>query len=407
MREINKYILFLVFLTCVACDRKMKQVLLLAGDNRAELELVLSHFKNSPNPLKYRSAKFLIENMPYNYSYAGSAVEYVDSAFKVSSFYPIEQRESVFESIMSSDSSLSSRVSLDLKSIKADYLIQMIDEACDIWHQVNWNSEYDESIFFDYVLPYRLINEPFSSWRSYVKENYPFLYTSTISSNRGINVECEDGEFDEKELKDNEAASGKKMVLLSKPKDSLTLTIHSYGCSSKRLFFKYSTQALETKANIYVNGSLVKTLLLEPTLYETIFRENRVGIDVNLKDGNNQLKVECVSQPFGLDFVRVSSLEIIDVRSLSDYSQRYCSIRNRQSGNYITIDKSDKAKEKQLALKKGSSDNSQKLCLDYLGFPIWKIYVPFNDSKDLCMEVKNAELAAGSQVVQNDYITTY
>lgn len=407
MREINKYILFLVFLTCVACDRKMKQVLLLAGDNRAELELVLSHFKNSPDPLKYRSAKFLIENMPYNYSYAGSAVEYVDSAFKVSSFYPIEQRESVFESIMSSDSSLSSRVSLDLKSIKADYLIQMIDEACDIWHQVNWNSEYDESIFFDYVLPYRLINEPFSSWRSYVKENYPFLYTSTISSNRGINVECEDGEFDEKELKDNEAASGKKMVLLSKPKDSLTLTIRSYGCSSKRLFFKYSTQALETKANIYVNGSLVKTLLLEPTLYETIFRENRVGIDVNLKDGNNQLKVECVSQPFGLDFVRVSSLEIIDVRSLSDYSQRYCSIRNRQSGNYITIDKSDKAKEKQLALKKGSSDNSQKLCLDYLGFPIWKIYVPFNDSKDLCMEVKNAELAAGSQVVQNDYITTY
>lgn len=407
MREINKYILFLVFFTCVACDRKMKQVLLLAGDNRAELELVLSHFKNSPDPLKYRSAKFLIENMPYNYSYAGSAVEYVDSAFKVSSFYPIEQRESVFESIMSSDSSLSSRVSLDLKSIKADYLIQMIDEACDIWHQVNWNSEYDESIFFDYVLPYRLINEPFSSWRSYVKENYPFLYTSTISSNRGINVECEDGEFDEKELKDNEAASGKKMVLLSKPKDSLTLTIHSYGCSSKRLFFKYSTQALETKANIYVNGSLVKTLLLEPTLYETIFRENRVGIDVNLKDGNNQLKVECVSQPFGLDFVRVSSLEIIDVRSLSDYSQRYCSIRNRQSGNYITIDKSDKAKEKQLALKKGSSDNSQKLCLDYLGFPIWKIYVPFNDSKDLCMEVKNAELAAGSQVVQNDYITTY
>lgn len=407
MREINKYILFLVFLTCVACDRKMKQVLLLAGDNRAELELVLSHFKNSPDPLKYRSAKFLIENMPYNYSYAGSAVEYVDSAFKVSSFYPIEQRESVFESIMSSDSSLSSRVSLDLKSIKADYLIQMIDEACDIWHQVNWNSEYDESIFFDYVLPYRLINEPFSSWRSYVKENYPFLFTSTISSNRGINVECEDGEFDEKELKDNEAASGKKMVLLSKPKDSLTLTIHSYGCSSKRLFFKYSTQALETKANIYVNGSLVKTLLLEPTLYETIFRENRVGIDVNLKDGNNQLKVECVSQPFGLDFVRVSSLEIIDVKSLSDYSQRYCSIRNRQSGNYITIDKSDKAKEKQLALKKGSSDNSQKLCLDYLGFPIWKIYVPFNDSKDLCMEVKNAELAAGSQVVQNDYITTY
>lgn len=406
MKEISKCAFFIVLFMCAACDRNIEHVLQLAGDNRAELELVLNHFKNNPDPLKFRSAKFLVENMPYNYSNAGNAVEYVDSAFRISSCYPIEQRDSIFASVAFSDSLLSSTVAVDLKSLKADYLIQMINEACDMWNQVNWNREYDESIFFDYVLPYRLINEPISLWRSSVKENYPFLYTSSVSSNRGINIECEDGEYEGK-LTDNEAASGKKMVLLSKPKDSLTLTLHSYGCSSKRLFFKYSTQALETKAKIYVNGSLVKTLLLEPTLYGTIFRENRVGIDVNLKDGNNQLKVECVSQSFGLDFVRVASLENIDVKSLSDYSQRYCSIRNRQSGNYITIDKSDKAKEKQLALRKGTSDNYHQLCLDYLGFPIWKIYVPYNDSKDLCMEVKNAELVAGSQVVQNDYITTY
>lgn len=406
MKEISKCAFFIVLFMCAACDRNIEHVLQLAGDNRAELELVLNHFKDNPDPLKFRSAKFLIENMPYNYSNVGDAAEYSDSAFMVSSGYPIEQRDSVFSSAAYSNTSLSSMVAVDLKNIKADYLIQMINEACDVWHQVNWKDEYDESIFFDYVLPYRLINEPISLWRSSVKENYPFLYTSSVSSNRGINIECEDGEYEGK-LTDNEAASGKKMVLLSKPKDSLTLTLHSYGCSSKRLFFKYSTQALETKAKIYVNGSLVKTLLLEPTLYETIFRENRVGIDVNLKDGNNQLKVECVSQSFGLDFVRVASLENIDVKSLSDYSQRYCSIRNRQSGNYITIDKSDKAKEKQLALRKGTSDNYHQLCLDYLGFPIWKIYVPYNGSKDLCLEVKNAELVAGSQVVLNDYITTY
>lgn len=406
MKVISKYAFLLVIFMCAACDKDVEHILQLAGDNRAELELVLNHFKNNPDPLKFRSAKFLVENMPYNYSNAGNAVEYVDSAFRISSCYPIEQRDSIFASVAFSDSLLSSTVAVDLKSLKADYLIQMINEACDMWNQVNWNREYDESIFFDYVLPYRLINEPISLWRSSVKENYPFLYTSSVSSNRGINIECEDGEYEGK-LTDNEAASGKKMVLLSKPKDSLTLTLHSYGCSSKRLFFKYSTQALETKAKIYVNGSFVKTLLLEPTLYGTIFRENRVGIDVNLKDGSNQLKVECVSQSFGLDFVRVASLENIDVKSLSDYSQRYCSIRNRQSGNYITIDKSDKAKEKQLALRKGTSDNYHQLCLDYLGFPIWKIYVPYNDSKDICMEVKNAELVAGSQVVQNDYITTY
>ena len=260
MKEISKCAFFIVLFMCAACDRNIEHVLQLAGDNRAELELVLNHFKDNPDPLKFRSAKFLVENMPYNYSNAGNAVEYVDSAFRISSCYPIEQRDSIFASVAFSDSLLSSTVAVDLKSLKADYLIQMINEACDMWNQVNWNREYDESIFFDYVLPYRLINEPISLWRSSVKENYPFLYTSSVSSNRGINIECEDGEYEGK-LTDNEAASGKKMVLLSKPKDSLTLTLHSYGCSSKRLFFKYSTQALETKAKIYVNGSLVKTII--------------------------------------------------------------------------------------------------------------------------------------------------
>lgn len=407
MKAIIKHTIFAILLICVACDKNLDSAIQLAGDNRAELEKVLQHFKDDPDPLKYKSAKFLIENMPYNYSNAGSAAEQIDSAFVVSSCYPIEHRDSIFSKIAFSDTSLSSIVAVDLKNIKADYLIQMINEACDIWHQVNWNEEYDESIFFDYVLPYRLINEPISLWRSYVKDTYPFLYTSTVTSNRGINIECEDCQYDGK-LKDNEAASDKKMVLLSKPKDYLTLSIHSYGSSSKRLFFKYTSQTLEAKASIYVNGKFVKTLLLEPTIYETVFRENRVGIDVNLKEGDNLIKIECIDKPFGLDYVRVSSLENINIKSLKDYSQRFCSIKNKQSGKYITFDWNGKAKERQMELKsKAGKDGKQILRLDYLGFPIWKIYSAHNDSTDLCMEVKDAKLEIGSKVVQNDYITTY
>ena len=407
MKATIKHTIFAILLICVACDKNLDSAIQLAGNNRAELEKVLQHFKDDPDPLKYKSAKFLIENMPYNYSNAGSAAEQIDSAFVVSSCYPIEHRDSIFSNIAFSDTSLSSIVAVDLKNIKADYLIQMINEACDIWHQVNWNDEYDESIFFDYVLPYRLINEPISLWRSYVKDTYPFLYTSTVTSNRGINIECEDCQYDGK-LKDNEAASDKKMVLLSKPKDYLTLSIHSYGSSSKRLFFKYTSQTLEAKASIYVNGKFVKTLLLEPTIYETVFRENRVGVDVSLKDGDNLIKIECIGKPFGLDYVRVSSLEDIDIKSLKDYSQRFCSIKNKQSGKYITFDWNGKAKERQMELKsKAGKDGKQILRLDYLGFPIWKIYSAHNDSTDLCMEVKDAKLEIGSKVVQNDYITTY
>ena len=239
MKPIINQLLILAILLCVACDRNLEQTLQMAGNNQAELELVLNHFKDDPDPLKYRSAKFLIENMPYNYSNVGSFAEYIDSAFHIAACHPIEQRESIFASIAYCDSTSSSWAAVDLKEIKADYLIQMIDEACDIWHQVNWRGDYDESIFFDYVLPYRLINEPVSLWRSYVKENYSFLFSTMVSSNRGINIECEDCEFDRVNLKDSEAASGKKMVWLSKPNDTLTFTINSCGLSSKRLFIKY------------------------------------------------------------------------------------------------------------------------------------------------------------------------
>ena len=407
MKIFSKFTIFVVLLVCGACDRDLEQVLQMAGDNRAELELVLDHFKDDPDPLKYRSAKFLIENMPYNYSNAGSFAEYTDSAFRVAACHPIEQRESIFASVAYCDSTSSSRAAVDLKEIKADSLIQMIDEACDVWHQVNWRGDYDESLFFDYVLPYRLINEPISLWRSCVKENYPFLNTSTVSSNRGMEIECESCECDTTIVKDSEAASGKKMVLFSKANDHLTFTLHSYGSSSKRLYFKYSTQTLGVRANIYVNGELVRTLLLEPTIYQTVFRENRVGIDVSLRNGANKVKVECVNEPFCLDYVRVASLENIDIKSMSDYSQRYCSIRNKQSGNYISFDLNGAVKEKQLELKKANNDGSQTLHLDYLGFPIWKICIPYNDSTDVCMEVKDAKLATGSPVVQNDFITTY
>lgn len=407
MKVFSNFAILVVLLVCGSCNKDLEQVLQLAGDNRTELELVLDHFKDDPDPLKYRSAEFLIENMPYNYSNAGSFAEYTDSAFQVAACHPIEQRESIFARVAYCDSTSSSRAAVDLKEIKADYLIQMIDEACDVWHQVNWNGEYDESLFFDYVLPYRLINEPISLWRSCVKENFPFLNTSTVSSNRGMEIECEACECDSTCIKDSEAASGKKMVMFSKNNDHLTFTLRSYGSSSKRLFFKYSTQTLGARANIYVNGELVRTLLLEPTIYQTVFRENRVGVDVSLRNGANIIKVECVKEAFGLDYVRVASLEKIDTEALSDYSQRYCSIRNKQSGNYISFDQNGAAKEKQLELKKASNDGSQTLHLDYLGFPIWKIFIPYNDSTDVCMEVKDAKIAIGSQVVQNDFITTY
>ena len=45
----------------------------LAGENRAELEKVLAHYKNDKP--KYKAARFLIENMPHWYGYENAALD--------------------------------------------------------------------------------------------------------------------------------------------------------------------------------------------------------------------------------------------------------------------------------------------------------------------------------------------
>lgn len=57
---LRKYILIpilfgLTMLIC-SCDGELKNALNMAGNNRAELEKVLEHFKNDPDPLKFESA---------------------------------------------------------------------------------------------------------------------------------------------------------------------------------------------------------------------------------------------------------------------------------------------------------------------------------------------------------------
>ena len=61
--------------SCSNSPSRLELALQLAGDNRAELERVLNHYaENKADSLKYRAARFLIENMPLHYGYAGPGV---------------------------------------------------------------------------------------------------------------------------------------------------------------------------------------------------------------------------------------------------------------------------------------------------------------------------------------------
>lgn len=60
----------------------LEQALIQAGKNRKELEKVLEYYQN--DSLKLRAAQFLIENMPYHYSYQGEELKNISNTLNVS-----------------------------------------------------------------------------------------------------------------------------------------------------------------------------------------------------------------------------------------------------------------------------------------------------------------------------------
>ena len=83
IRKKTATLLVLCMILLCSCEQKVDLALKFAGDNRQELEKVLDHFKNDPDPLKYKAAKFLIENMPYHHALYGDIADQYAETYRV------------------------------------------------------------------------------------------------------------------------------------------------------------------------------------------------------------------------------------------------------------------------------------------------------------------------------------
>lgn len=138
-----KKLIFLIILGLFSCSRKMdlERALLSSSSNRPDLEKVLHHYQDDEQ--KYRAAVFLIENMQ-----GKGTILYHGRWY--------EQK----------------KVEADLQTIKADFLIENIDLAFEVWKKYPWCRHLSEAEFFKKILPYRLKNEPLEDWRSYYYNKY-------------------------------------------------------------------------------------------------------------------------------------------------------------------------------------------------------------------------------------------
>lgn len=386
----------------IACDSNLQQSLDMAGDNRDELEKVLSHFKDNPNPLKFKAAKFLIESMPYHYSYEGKGIQQYDSVYLTMANEPIQFRDSVFRQLMENVDSKAMTAVPDIQSLKADFLIKVIDEACDTWQASSWHNEYDESLFFDYVLPYRLLTEQVSDWRELVNAEYPTLKSKDIRSKRGIEFEAEQGEISDAEIVSTESASKGEMVVLDKDHSSVKFTINSPLPSKKSLFLRYTVASKDPEVKIIANGKLICNMRLDPTNTMKVFRDSRTGIDIVLNGGENEIKIEHSKGIVGLDYIRLSAVEPFDGRKAEDFSKNFYRIKNNGSGNYIAFDTLHETALGDITLRPiDKNDSSTMVRLDNRGNGCWSISPAESDSIEYCLEVKYCSLK------ENDPISRY
>lgn len=161
-------------LALVCCQGKgdaLERALVLAGDNRAELERVLEFYRD--DSLKLDAAKFLITNMPGHYSYADKRVDKyydeVDAALLKKRGCSEQELVDTLKQIWLRQGGGFKKV-FDVKIVKADFLIANIEEAFRQWKEGEWATHVSYQEFREFMLPYKVEElQPLDGWRSYLK----------------------------------------------------------------------------------------------------------------------------------------------------------------------------------------------------------------------------------------------
>lgn len=365
----------IILLILFATNFCVKNIWEIINQYRTE-SIVLRHFKDDSNPLKYRAAHFILENMSYQHSYSDEDLRNFEDAYIIMAKNAKEFRDSV---ITEKTKNLSfKRAKLrqysDISNIDADYLIKAIDEACDFGIQVNWHKEYNDSIFFNYVLPYRLFDEPISDWRDEIKRNFSYLYSPVVYSEKGVQYpaykECV---VNAKVVNSPDALKG-KVVQMDRKGAYVTYNFHSDIAVQKLLRFSYNTLLVDVEAIVELNGEKVGTIVVEPANSKYSFRCSRFGTVVDLQKGDNKITVKYVNKPFSLDYMEVAAYEPYYDEKTINYSNSYCQIQNVATKNYVSLDTISSKIGQAITLHKYSPiDKTLNLRFDYQGYPCWKI----------------------------------
>ena len=126
---------------------------------------VIEHYRADNNPLKLKAAIFLLDNLKDRYAIVGERYEkYVDTIKK---YY--QNPDTLHAKILLlREVHYQEEIVKDIDVLTPGYLIENIDRAFDAWEKAGWKDQVSFNDFCEYILPYRINNEPLENWRKEV-----------------------------------------------------------------------------------------------------------------------------------------------------------------------------------------------------------------------------------------------
>ena len=154
-------------------DSRLESALNMAGANKGELLKVLNRYRESDNQ-KYHAACFLIKNMPYYGFYEGKELQKYLRYFEAHSTN-IKGAQFIVYSLKKADGEFSIDMftrKKDIEVVDSAFLVEHIEWAFKVWKEQPWGENVNFDDFCEYILPYRVGDEPLSLWRKELYDKY-------------------------------------------------------------------------------------------------------------------------------------------------------------------------------------------------------------------------------------------
>ncbi len=137
-----------------------------------QLEEVLNAYQN--DSLKRLAAEFLLENLPYYYSYEEEQIKGHLKVYELYGLgkYSLEEVQDSVRKLYGGWGQFAGLNTISDLDISPDYLIQNIEWAFKVWHEQPWGKNVTFRDFCEYILPYRIKDELLKPWREEIYDKY-------------------------------------------------------------------------------------------------------------------------------------------------------------------------------------------------------------------------------------------